>query len=239
MLVMPAIDLRDGHCVQLVGGSYDAERVREPDPARVAARWRDFGFARLHVVDLDAATGVGFNTAAVDAIRAVPGVRAQVGGGVRSTDAVERLLEVEPAADAVVVGTRALEDPEWIAAVARRWPFRVVAAVDVRDGTPLLRGWRERAATELDDALDMLDELPLAALLVTCVDVEGQMRGPDLRTIEHVRSRAALPLVASGGIATLADLRELDALGVWAAVVGMALYTGTLDPRATAEEFGR
>jgi phosphoribosylformimino-5-aminoimidazole carboxamide ribotide isomerase len=237
VLVMPAIDLREGACVQLVGGSYAEERVREPDPVRVAARWRDAGFTRLHVVDLDAATGVGRNDAVVRSLLGVEGLDVQVGGGLRSTDALERALDA--GAVAAVVGTRALEDPSWIREAADRWPFRLVAAVDVRDGRPVVRGWTRAAALELDDALDALDELPLAALLVTCVDVEGRMAGPDFGTLERVRARTSLPLVASGGITTLDDLRDLRAMDVWGAVVGMALYTGTLDPRAAAEEFGR
>lgn len=237
MLVMPAIDLREGACVQLVGGSYAAERVREPDPLRVAERWRGVGFTRLHVVDLDAAMGVGSNHAAVAALQRVSGVDVQVGGGLRSTESLERVLGA--GASAAVVGTRALEEPGWIAEAARRWPFRLVAAVDVRDGAAVVRGWTRAAPLGLEEALDALDELPLAALLVTCVDVEGQMLGPDFATLARVRERTSLPLVASGGITTLDDLRELRAMDVWGAVVGMALYTGTLDPRATAEEFGR
>ena len=237
MLVMPAIDLREGACVQLVGGSYAAERVREPDPVAVAERWRDAGFTRLHVVDLDAAMGVGSNAAVVAALQRVSGVAVQVGGGLRSTESLERVLDAGAAA--AVVGTRALEEPAWVGEVADRWPFRVVAAVDVRDGKAVVRGWTRAAPLALDDTLDALDELPLAALLVTCVDVEGQMRGPDFDTLQRVRERTSLPLVASGGITTIDDLRELRAMDVWGAVVGMALYTGTLDPRETAEEFGR
>lgn len=237
MLVMPAIDLREGACVQLVGGSYAAERVREPDPVRVAERWRDAGFTRLHVVDLDAAMGVGSNYRMVAALQRVSGVDVQVGGGLRSTESLELVLEAGAAA--AVVGTRALEEPAWLGEAADRWPFRVVAAVDVRDGKALVRGWTGTAPLPLGETLDALDALPLAAVLVTCVDVEGQMRGPDFDTLERVRDRTSLPLVASGGITTMDDLRELRAMDVWGAVVGMALYTGTLDPRETAEEFGR
>lgn len=237
MLVMPAIDVREGACVQLVGGSYAAERVREPDPLRAAKRWRDAGFTRLHVVDLDAALGVGHNDDVVAALQQVRGVDVQVGGGLRSAESLQRVLDAGAAA--AVVGTRALEEPGWIAEAARRWPFRLVAAVDVRDGAVVVRGWTRAAPLGLEEALDALDALPLAALLVTCVEVEGRMQGPDLATLKRVRARTSLPLVASGGITTLDDLRALRAMGMWGAVVGMALYTGTLDPRTTAKEFGR
>lgn len=237
MLVMPAIDLREGACVQLVGGSYAQERVREADPLAVAERWRDAGFTRLHVVDLDAATSAGSNAALVERLLRVPGVSMQVGGGLRSTDAIAAAFE--RGAAAAVVGTRALEDHGWLQEVVERFPFRVIVAVDVRGGRPVLDGWTREAGSGLGETLDRLDELPLAALLVTCVDVEGQLAGPDLRATERVRARTSLPLIASGGIRSAEDLRALQRLDIWAAVVGMALYTGVLDPRATAEEFGR
>lgn len=237
MLVMPAVDLREGACVQLVGGSYAAERIREADPVRVAQRWRDAGFTRLHVVDLDAATGAGSNGDVVGSIQAVDGVAMQVGGGLRREDALDAVFR--RGAVAGVVGTRALEDHAWLERMAERWPFRLVVAVDVREGKPVLDGWTRASRAGLVPTLDRLDELPLAALLVTCVDVEGRLEGPDLRTTALVREHTSLPLIASGGIASMDDLRALQRLDVWAAVVGMALYTGNLDPRETAEEFGR
>ena len=234
---MPAIDLREGACVQLVGGSYAEERVREADPIAVAARWRDAGFTRLHVVDLDAATGAGSNAAVIERLQGIPGISMQVGGGLRSADAVATVLG--RGAASAVVGTRALEDHAWLQDVVERFPLRIIVAVDVRGGKPVLAGWTRETSLGLAETLDRLDELPLAALLVTCVDVEGQLAGPDLRTTERVRALTSLPLIASGGITSADDLRALEKLDIWAAVVGMALYTGVLDPRATAEEFGR
>ena len=236
MLVMPAIDLREGACVQLVGGSYEHERIREPDPASAARRWREAGFTRLHVVDLDAATGAGANEARVAELLDVPDVAVQVGGGIRTSAALAGMLT--RGAAAVVVGTRALQDLAWLADQARTWPDRIIVAVDVRDGTPVIDGWRRASRATLAEALGELERLPLAGLLVTSVDVEGQMRGPDFALVERVMAASTHRVIASGGIATLEDLRSLRARGIWAAVVGMALYTGTLDARATAEEFG-
>ncbi|HWJ24050.1 MAG TPA: HisA/HisF-related TIM barrel protein, partial [Gemmatimonadaceae bacterium] len=155
MIVLPAVDLRDGRCVQLVGGSYDAERVRIDDAPGVARRWAEVGFRHLHVVDLDAATGRGSNSQVVrEVILAFGGVTSdgdssmgaaygdgvdvQVGGGVRTDDAVERLLN--EGARRVVVGTRALEDPSWIDELAHRFPGEVVVAADVRDRRVVTRG---------------------------------------------------------------------------------------------------
>ena len=236
MIAIPAIDLRDGACVQLVGGSYADERVRLDDPVGVARRWTELGFQRLHIVDLDAAMNCGSNAPTVDAIIGDTSARVQVGGGVRTAEHLAHLLSAGAAH--VVVGTRALEDPEWLAEQAARFPNAIVVAADVRGRRLTVRGWTETIERDLLAAVRQLGELPLAGLLVTAVDVEGQMLGPALSLIADVVHASSVPVIASGGITTLEDLRALDGLGVSAAVVGMALYTGTLDPRDTAQEFG-
>jgi phosphoribosylformimino-5-aminoimidazole carboxamide ribotide isomerase len=139
MIVIPAVDLREGACVQLVGGEYDAERVRLEDPLAVAQGWARLGFTRLHVVDLDAATGRGSNAELVREIMRDCGMVVQVGGGVRDEERVERLLD--DGASAVVVGTRAIEDPDWLAEMAERYPGELIVAADVRDRRVVTRGW--------------------------------------------------------------------------------------------------
>jgi phosphoribosylformimino-5-aminoimidazole carboxamide ribotide isomerase len=236
MIVMPAVDLRGGACVQLVGGSFDHEVVRLTDPMAAARRWRDAGFSHLHVVDLDGAVnGVSPNGDVVRCLLGERGADTQVGGGIRDTATIDDLLA--RGASRVITGTRALEDSGWLASVADARPWRVVAAVDVRGGRPAVHGWARAADVTLDAALGAVSELPLAGVLVTSVDVEGRMAGPDWGLVDRVQRRTTLPLIASGGITSMEDLRELRARGVWAAVVGMALYTGALDARATAEEF--
>ena len=237
MMAMPAVDVRDGACVQLVGGSYADEQVRLADPLRVARRWMEYGFRALHLVDLDAATGTGSNAALVDSIVREATAEVQVGGGVRSSARIEQLLG--GGATRVVAGTRALEDGAWLAAQAIRFPNRIVAAVDVRGGNVSIRGWTTALLDrDVERCVDDVSALPLAGILVTAVDVEGRMRGPDLRLIERVIAVSRVPVIASGGIASLSDLRALAARGVSASVIGMALYTGRLDPRAVATEFG-
>ena len=235
MIAIPAIDIRDGACVQLVGGSYDAERIRLADPVAVAAQWRSLGFTRLHVVDLDAATDRGANDHVVAQLLH-DGTNVQVGGGVRSEERIADLLDA--GAERVVAGTRALEDPAWLADVCISAPGRIIVAVDMKQGQPVVRGWSRPVARELRDILEDLTPLPLAGILVTSVDVEGQLRGPDVSLIRDVLDATPLPVLAAGGITTLDDLRTLDALGVAAAVIGMALYTGDMDAARCAEEFG-
>jgi phosphoribosylformimino-5-aminoimidazole carboxamide ribotide isomerase len=158
-----------------------------------------------------------------------------VGGGVRTGDHIERLLDWGAAR--VVVGTRALTDVAWLNEQARRFPDRLVVAADIRAGRLATRGWTEALDDDVATLLRRLGDLPLAGVLVTAVDVEGQMRGPALEVIERAVSACPLPITASGGVGNASDLRALEQRGAAAAVIGMALYTGTLDARAIAREF--
>ena len=235
MIAIPAVDLRDGACVQLVGGDYDAEAVRLEDPLEVARGWARHGFPWLHVVDLDAATGRGSNAALVRAIAHDTGVLVQAGGGVRSEERIEALLDDGVAR--VVVGTRALEDPDWLRDMAARFPGALVVAADVRERRVVTRGWTRTLARNVLDVVEELNALPLAGVLVTAVHREGKMQGVDLFLIDDLVEASRLPLIASGGIGGMRDLQELDERGVSAAVVGMALYAGAIEPRVVAEEY--
>ena len=235
MIAIPAVDLREGACVQLVGGEYAEERVRLADPVAVARDWVRYGFRRLHVVDLDAATGRGSNREIVADLLRDTSVALQIGGGVRSETQIEELLA--SGATAVVVGTRALEDSDWLARVATTYPNEILVAADVRDRRLVTHGWARTLPREIIDVTEELSTLPLAGLLVTAVHREGRMQGTDLFLMEDVVDAASFPVFASGGIASTADLRALADRGVAAAIIGMALYTGALDPWQTAEEF--
>jgi phosphoribosylformimino-5-aminoimidazole carboxamide ribotide isomerase len=236
MIAIPAVDLRDGAVVQLVGGSYQQERVRLDNPIDVARSWERYGFNRLHVVDLDAATERGSNLAIVRNLLFDLGVPIQVGGGVRSGDLVEELLEAGAAQ--VVVGTRAIEEPEWLAGLAARHPGEIIVACDVRERLVTTRGWSRTMPVDILDVVEELSSLPLGGLLVTAVHREGQMQGTDLPLMEDVVEASNFPVFASGGVTTMQDLRALEHRGLAGVVIGMALYTGALDPIVVAGEFG-
>jgi phosphoribosylformimino-5-aminoimidazole carboxamide ribotide isomerase len=236
MIVIPAIDLREGACVQLVGGAYEQEQVRLEDPVAVARDWARLGFQYLHVVDLDAATGRGSNAGVVEEILRDGQLVVQVGGGVRSEARVEALLELGAAR--VVVGTRAIEEPDWLAELAERHPGVLVVAADVKGRRVVTRGWEHTLPRDVSDVLEELNALPLAGVMVTAVHREGQLQGPDYFLVEDAVEASLHPLLASGGVSGMRDLRELDERGVSGAIVGMALYTGALDARQTAAEFG-
>ncbi len=237
MLAIPAIDLREGHVVQLVGGEYDREQVRLDDPRRVARQWAAAGFARLHVVDLDAATGRGSNRESVIHLLWDRSAALQVGGGVRTEEDVASLLEAGAAS--VILGTRALEDLDWLAGMAELHPGRCILAADVRERKVTTRGWARTLDRDVLQVVEEVSSLPLAGLLVTAVHREGKMQGTDLPLMEDVVDISPFPVIASGGIGSLADLRALDDRGVSAAVIGMALYTGAIDSRVLTEEFSQ
>jgi phosphoribosylformimino-5-aminoimidazole carboxamide ribotide isomerase len=235
MIAIPALDLRGGACVQLAAGSYDEELIRIPDPAGVALAWRQYGFRHLHVVDLDGVTGRGNNDAGIQAIFGATDVEVQVGGGIRSQELIERRLH--DGAQRVVIGTRALEDPEWLAEMSTTFPGSIVVAADVRDRKILSHGWTRTHPKLVLDLVEELNGLPLAGVLVTAVHREAAMRGTDLPLMEDVAEAADFPVFASGGLGSLNDLRALADRGVAAAIIGIALYNGALDPWVIAEEF--
>lgn len=235
MIAYPAIDLRRGRAVQLVGGRPDHERVSLDDPLAVAERWVSIGFRALHVVDLDAALGEGDNRAIIETLIRDTGVPVQVGGGIRDDAAADALIDAGAAR--VIAGTRAVEDPDWLFNMASRHPSRVIVAADVRDGHVLTRGWTVSSAMRIEAFLRTLDAAPIAGVLVTDVGREGRLTGSDATAFASFARACAHPLVAAGGIAALEDLRALDRAGAAGAVLGMALYTGAIDGAAVAREF--
>ncbi len=233
---IPAVDLKGGRCVQLVGGRPEDERVSLPDPVAVARDWRARGFRTLHVVDLDAALGSGDNLDLVARIALEAPGDLQVGGGVRDEARAQALLDAGAAR--VIVGTRAVEDPSWLADLAGRHPRRIAVAADIRDGVVLSRGWRETSPLRILPYLESLGELPLAGVLCTDVGREGRLEGIDRAGVAEVLGASPHPVWISGGVTTVEELRFLAEHGAAGAVLGMALYTGALDADRVAEEFG-
>lgn len=235
MMAIPALDLRGNACVQLVGGSYERERIRIYDPAGVALAWRSCGFRSLHLVDLDAATGRGSNFEIVQSILRLGDLRIQVGGGIQTAAQIERVLE--GGASRVIVGTRAIEDRDWLEEVTSLFPGAIIVAADVKDRQVVTHGWTRSQPKLVLDAIEELNGLQLAGILVTAVHREGLMQGVDLTLMEEVVETAEVPVFAAGGIGGMSDLRALAERGISAAIIGMALYTGAVNPRAVAEEF--
>jgi phosphoribosylformimino-5-aminoimidazole carboxamide ribotide isomerase len=237
VIAIPAVDLKGGRCVQLVGGRPEDERVSLPDPARVAAEWLEMGFETLHVVDLDAALGSGDNLTTIRALLGPVRAVIQVGGGVRSDERADALLDA--GADRVVVGTRALDDPVWFAALVRRRPGQVVIALDTRDGMILRKGWTEKTSLSVESYLPTLAGLPLAGVLSTDVGREGRLEGIDRDGCRRVIEVSPHPVTISGGITTLDEIAWLESAGASGVVLGMAIYTDTIDTAEVARRWGK
>ena len=235
MIAIPALDLREGACVQLVGGEYSQERVRLTDPLGVALQWARYGFRRLHVVDLDAALKHGNNTRLIHDIVREQVADVQVGGGLRSVEGVDDMLDA--GARFAIVGTRAMEDMDWLVELAHDYPGEIIVAADVRDRRITTQGWQHTLPRDIVDFVEEINALPLAALLVTAVHREGLLQGTDLPLMEDVVDAAEFPVYAAGGVSSIGDLHALQDRGLSGAVIGMALYTGAIDPWTIVEEF--
>lgn len=235
MIVVPSLPLLGGACALQVRGDPGQERVRVGDPLAVAREWEQAGFQRLHVVDLDAVAGHGSNDRVIQQILASTQIDIQIGGGVRTEERIEWLLE--NGASSVVIGTRALEDPWWLEEVVTHLPNELLVAADVRDRRVVTRGWMHAPGSDIFDALGELTALPLAGLIVTAVHRQGTLRGSDLPLMEDVVEATPFPVYAAGGIASIHELRALADRGLAGAIVGMALYTGAIDARTAATEF--
>jgi phosphoribosylformimino-5-aminoimidazole carboxamide ribotide isomerase len=235
MIVIPAIDLRDGRCVRLREGRPDAETVFSDDPVAMALHWKALGAERLHVVDLDGAfAGAARQTTLVAKIvAAVAPVPVEVGGGLRDLDAVAAVLEA--GARWAVVGTRAALDAAFLAAVCRQHSGRVIVAVDARGTHVAVKGWTETSGERVSDVGHRARAAGAAALLYTDVSRDGMAQGPNVDDTASLAAEVGMPVLASGGVASVADLVMLARIpGIEGTVVGRALYTGAVDLRQAA-----
>lgn len=238
MLVIPAVDLRGGKCIRLREGRPDAETVFSDDPVSMARRWAELGAPRLHVVDLDGAfTGTPKHTELIREIARSAGVPLQVGGGLRSLAAVEEVLEA--GAGWVVLGTRAALDAEFLAGVCRRFPGRIIVAVDASAGRVAVDGWTRVLDLRAEAFAARAAQAGAAAILHTDIARDGTESGPNLESTGAVAGAAGVPVLASGGVGSLEDLKRLAGiLGVVGAIVGRALYTGAVDLKQAIAEVG-
>jgi phosphoribosylformimino-5-aminoimidazole carboxamide ribotide isomerase len=228
VLIYPAIDLRGGRCVRLRQGDYQQETVFGSDPAAVARRWADRGARFLHLVDLDGAReGRPVNSASVRQIVAAAGVPCQLGGGLRTEEHVAEAVGWGVAR--VVIGTRALKDPAGFEALCRHFPGRIVLGIDARQGKVATDGWLQVSELTALDLARRCSGWPLAGLVYTDISRDGMLEGPNLDAVAELARAVALPVIASGGVTTLEDVRRLARLGLAGCIIGRALYEGRLD----------
>lgn len=236
MQLVPAIDLKEGACVQLVGGVLAHEKIRLPDPVAEARKWADQGAEWLHVVDLDRAFQRGNNFEIVTRIiEAVSDrVKVQVGGGLRFTQDIDAVLDAGAAR--IVVGTRAVQDEAFLKEVAERYGKRAIVAVDARDGEVVIRGWTESSGKPLGRFAREAARHGVGGLLYTDVGREGRLGGANVLGVRSlVEAVPGTPIIASGGVSAVDDLLRLQMAGASATIVGMALYSGKIDYRKATD----
>jgi phosphoribosylformimino-5-aminoimidazole carboxamide ribotide isomerase len=233
--VIPAIDVKGGKCVQLVGGKPGTEKIMIEDVMGVAKRWQNDGAELIHIIDLDSALEAGNNEMLIEMIAASLSIPVQVGGGIRDQEKVQRLFDI--GCERVIIGTRAIQDKPFIMKMAEEYPDAIVVAIDSVANEVLIKGWQEGSGRDLLTVVKDLDALPIFGFLYTNVEVEGQLKGIDSIPIQALANSTNKPLIVSGGVTTMGDLDMLQRMGVHSAVVGMAIYTGRIDFRKAVGEF--
>ena len=229
MEIWPAIDLRDGKCVRLQQGDYNRETIFGDDPTEVSRRWIGEGATCLHLVDLDGARdGKLINGEVISSIsKAHPDTTIQLGGGIRDEAAIQRLLDL--GLDRLVIGTQALKNPDWFREMATKYPNHLVLGVDARNGMVATDGWLETSETSAVELARQFETLPLAAVVYTDIAKDGMMAGPNMSAMQEMKEAIKLPVVASGGVTTPEDARALAAVPMDGAIIGRALYEGTIN----------
>ena len=234
--VIPAVDMQDGQVVQLVGGERGTE-TDYGDPVEAATEWVEAGAETLHLVDLDGAfEGERKNADAIDAIVDACDVDLQLGGGIRTAEDARGLLDL--GLDRVILGTAAVENPEIVSEISETHPGTVTVSLDAKDGEVVVSGWQEGTGLDPVEAAARYEDLGAGAILFTNVDVEGQLDGVRTEPVERLAEAVDIPVIASGGVATIEDILALREAGASAVVVGSALYEGefTLDDAKQAVE---
>lgn len=227
MEIWPAIDLRGGRCVRLQQGDYHRETVFGEDPASMARHWLSHGAQRLHLVDLDGARdGQAGNLASVQAIVTAVGVPCELGGGIRSEEAIRQRLEL--GLSRLVIGTLAVRQPDWFRRMCRLFPGRLVLGIDARDGRLATDGWTEISTLDAIATARLFADEPLAAVVYTDIATDGMMAGPNVAAMAQMQAAIRLPVIASGGVTTADDVARLAAAGLAGCIIGRALYEGPL-----------
>jgi phosphoribosylformimino-5-aminoimidazole carboxamide ribotide isomerase len=232
MILLPAIDMKDGRCVRLQQGDFERQTIYAEDPVEMAKRWADQGAQWLHLVDLDGAKdgGRSINSPIVERIVDELRLPVQLGGGVRDESTIRHWLEI--GVSRLVIGTKAVREPDWFEGMAQQFPDHLVLGLDAKDGRVATDGWLNVSEVDAVALAGSFEALPLAGIVYTDIARDGMLSGPNFAMTERLAREVKLPVVASGGVSSLEDLSRLATLPVWGTIVGKALY----ENRFTLEE---
>jgi len=237
MEILPAIDLRQGKCVRLLQGDYERQIDYRDDPAAQARDFEQLGAHWLHVVDLDGARqGKPANADVIAQIAEDTDLHIEVGGGIRDEKTIGNLLQV--GVKQVVIGTRALEDMDWFEQMVRKYEDQIVLGLDARDGILRTRGWTEASDLTALEVVKKVNDWPLAAIVYTDIARDGMLTGPNVEATREMAQNCNVPIIASGGMSTLADVEQLATLELFGIIIGRAYYEGTIDLREALRVVG-
>jgi phosphoribosylformimino-5-aminoimidazole carboxamide ribotide isomerase len=238
MIILPAIDIKDGHCVRLFQGDYAQVTTYGDDPVEVALRWQEAGAHWLHVVDLDGAkAGYPVNASLIGRIRAATSMQIEVGGGMRTLEHIEQVLA--QGVDRVILGTVAITQRELVKQAVERWGERIAVGLDARDGWVAIAGWIETSQVRAVTLAQELTALGVQRFIYTDIARDGALSGPNFAALTEMQQESSAALIASGGVSSLADLHALHQSGVEGAIVGKAIYTGAVDLATAIREIER
>lgn len=231
MIIIPAVDIKDGKCVRLLQGRMDAETVFSDDPAAMADRWAKDGAGMIHLVDLNGAIEkIPKNQSQIKKIVETVDVPVQVGGGIRDIKTIEMYLDL--GVDRVIIGTEAVRNPDLVREACRMFPERIVVGIDARNGLVAVEGWTETTNTKAIDLARKFEDSGVAAINFTDIHRDGMQTGPNIEETKRLAESVSIPVVASGGVSTIDDIKNLIPLeisGVTGVITGRALYEGTLN----------
>lgn len=229
MLVIPAIDLKDGQCVRLLQGRKDSVTTYSNEPAKTAKRWESYGAKLIHIVDLDGAfTGKQTNLNAIIKIRQSVKISLQVGGGIRNIGNIMNLFSA--GIDRVIIGTAAIEDPEFLTYACRNYPGKVLIGIDAKDGMVAIKGWEEVTSLSAKDLVRRLEIFGVAGIIYTDISRDGMLSGPNIDATRDIVESVKIPVIASGGVSCIDDIKNLMKIqNLWGAITGKAIYSGAMD----------
>lgn len=229
MIIIPAIDLKDGKCVRLLQGRKEDVTVYSDDPASMARHWAGMGAELLHVVDLDGAfTGDQKNFDRIRAIRKAIDIPIEVGGGVRDIQRIEQLITL--GVDRVIIGTAAAKDPEMVRRASDKFPGKVLVGIDAKDGRVAIKGWVEVTEFGAIDFAKEMQDAGTSGIIYTDISRDGMLTGPNLDAMEAMVNALSIPVIASGGVSKINDVEDLLKIkNLWGVITGKALYEGTMD----------
>jgi len=234
MIILPAIDLKEGRCVRLEQGLMDKDTVYNDDAAAQARLWQEQGGEYLHIVDLDGAfAGTPKNKAAIEAIVAAIDIPSELGGGIRDLKTIEAYLGL--GINRVILGTIAKENPDLVKEACRLFPGQIVVGIDAKDGLGAVRGWADVTEKKATDMAKEMEDFGVEAIIYTDISRDGMMQGPNIEATKALAESITIPVIASGGLSTLYDIRrliEIEASGVTGVITGKAIYSGAIDLRA-------